>query len=70
MMKSDYIVEIVVKDGVGRSFTPQIDRFQGSPEDIVKILTRKYCNRKTIFDWLAEPFNCTDRHMRELQRRK
>lgn len=68
-MRSDYIVEVVVKDKAGRQFTPQLDRFSGTPEGVVKALTKKYCNRKTIFDWLAQPFNVADRQMREMQNR-
>ena len=67
-MRSDYVVEVKIKDDVGE-FTPKVDCFAGSPEHVVKILTQKYCHRKTILDWIYKPLEISNDELRRLLRR-
>lgn len=66
-MKSEYIVEVVVKDGCGKSYTPKIDKFVGTPEQVVKSLTKKYCGRQSrfnILEWLYKPLEVSNEELR------
>lgn len=68
-MKSDYVVEVTVKENIG-DYTPQIDKFKGSPEKIVKMLTEKYSSKKTILDWLYKPLEVSNEELKRLLKRK
>jgi len=62
---SDYIVEVVIKDNIGR-YNHKIDSFGGTPEFCAKILERKYCNKKNFLVRMYSSLEIAEQEMSKL----
>lgn len=65
MTKSDYTVEVIIKDNTGE-FKNIIDKFKGSPESVAGLIMNKYCTRKKLLPRIYEVFEITESEFKKI----
>lgn len=60
-----YVIEVTVKEKCGQYYE-KLDHFKDKPEEVVKIITEKYCNRRTFLDWLYTPLEISNKELERL----